>query len=187
MSRAFHFWHSQPLDRGTLPWLANPRPPAMSPPTPSRRDLRAERQARREGAHALEKPEPLYAKPGGTHVRWTCRNIQKLNKTQVPNVQRPSPINTTNTVKHQKSPTPTPHKHYERCKRHKGPTPMTHKRDKTNTLNATKRPARTPHKGYKPCVRHKRPTKTLHKQHRRCKRHKTFTPNAPWKIKLRKM
>ena len=61
MSRGFHFWHSQPLDRVTLPWLANPRPPAMSPPTPSRRDLRAERQARREDAHALEKPEPLYA------------------------------------------------------------------------------------------------------------------------------
>ena len=24
-------WHSQPLDRVTPPWLANPRPPAMSP------------------------------------------------------------------------------------------------------------------------------------------------------------
>ena len=31
MSRGFHFWHSQPLDRVTTPWLANPRPPAMSP------------------------------------------------------------------------------------------------------------------------------------------------------------
>ena len=31
MSRGFHLWHSQPLDRVTLPWLANPRPPAMSP------------------------------------------------------------------------------------------------------------------------------------------------------------
>ena len=31
MSRGFHLWHSQPLDRVTPPWLANPRPPAMSP------------------------------------------------------------------------------------------------------------------------------------------------------------
>ena len=31
MSRGFHLWHSQPLGRVTLPWLANPRPPAMSP------------------------------------------------------------------------------------------------------------------------------------------------------------
>jgi len=33
MSRGFHFWRSQPLDRVTPPWLANPRPPAMSPHT----------------------------------------------------------------------------------------------------------------------------------------------------------
>ena len=31
MSRGFHLWHSQPLDRVTPPWLANPCPPAMSP------------------------------------------------------------------------------------------------------------------------------------------------------------
>ena len=31
MSRGFHLWHGQPLDRVTPPWLANPRPPAMSP------------------------------------------------------------------------------------------------------------------------------------------------------------
>ena len=31
MSRGFHLWHSQPLDRVTPPWLANPRPPAISP------------------------------------------------------------------------------------------------------------------------------------------------------------
>ena len=31
--RGFHFWHRQPLDRVTSPWLANPSPPAMSPQT----------------------------------------------------------------------------------------------------------------------------------------------------------
>ena len=31
MSRGFHLWHSQPLNRVALPWLANSRPPAMSP------------------------------------------------------------------------------------------------------------------------------------------------------------
>ena len=31
MSRGFHLWHGQRLDRVTPPWLANPRPPAMSP------------------------------------------------------------------------------------------------------------------------------------------------------------
>ena len=31
MSRGFHLWHSQPLDSVTPPWLANLRPPAMSP------------------------------------------------------------------------------------------------------------------------------------------------------------
>ena len=31
MSRGYHLWHSQPLDRVTSPWLANPRPPTMSP------------------------------------------------------------------------------------------------------------------------------------------------------------
>ena len=31
MSRGFHLWHSQPLDRVTPPWLANPCPPVMSP------------------------------------------------------------------------------------------------------------------------------------------------------------
>ena len=31
MSRGFHFWHSQPLERVTPPWLANPHPPAMTP------------------------------------------------------------------------------------------------------------------------------------------------------------
>ena len=31
MSRGFHLWHGQPLDRVTPPWLANPRPPATSP------------------------------------------------------------------------------------------------------------------------------------------------------------
>ena len=31
MSKGFHLWHSQPQDRVTPPWLANPRPPAMSP------------------------------------------------------------------------------------------------------------------------------------------------------------
>ena len=31
MSRGFHLWHGQPLDRVTPPWLENPRPPAMSP------------------------------------------------------------------------------------------------------------------------------------------------------------
>ena len=146
------------LRQSYAPMAGNPRPPAMSPPTPSRRDLRAERQARREGAHALEKPEPLYAKHGGTHVRWTCRNTQKLNKTQGPNVQRQRPINTTNAVNATRV--------QPQCSI-----------NATNTLNATKQPARTPHKGYKPCERHKRPTKTLHKQHKRCKRHKTFVPS----------
>ena len=31
MSRGFHLWHGQCLDRVTPPWLANPHPPAMSP------------------------------------------------------------------------------------------------------------------------------------------------------------
>ena len=31
ISRGFHLWHSQPLDRVMPPWLANPCPPAMSP------------------------------------------------------------------------------------------------------------------------------------------------------------
>ena len=31
MSRGFHLWRGQRLDRVTPPWLANPRPPAMSP------------------------------------------------------------------------------------------------------------------------------------------------------------
>ena len=31
MSRGFHLWDSQPLDGVTPPWLANPRPQAMSP------------------------------------------------------------------------------------------------------------------------------------------------------------
>ena len=30
MSRGFYPWHSQPLDRVSPPWLANPCPPAMS-------------------------------------------------------------------------------------------------------------------------------------------------------------
>jgi len=30
MSRGFHFWHSQPLDRFTPPWLENQHPPAIS-------------------------------------------------------------------------------------------------------------------------------------------------------------
>ena len=31
MYSGFHLWHSQPLDRVTPPWLANPRPQAMNP------------------------------------------------------------------------------------------------------------------------------------------------------------
>ena len=33
ISRGFHFWQRQHLDRVRPPWLANPRPPAMSPHT----------------------------------------------------------------------------------------------------------------------------------------------------------
>ena len=39
MSRGFHFWHSQLLDRVTPPWLANPHPPAMSPQANGARHL----------------------------------------------------------------------------------------------------------------------------------------------------
>ena len=31
MSRGFHFWHSQPLDRVTPLWLANHGPPFQAP------------------------------------------------------------------------------------------------------------------------------------------------------------
>ena len=31
MSRGFHLWHSQPLDRVMPPWLANPCLPARAP------------------------------------------------------------------------------------------------------------------------------------------------------------
>ena len=34
-----YLWHSQPLDRVTPPWLANPRPPAMSPHAKGTRHL----------------------------------------------------------------------------------------------------------------------------------------------------
>ena len=39
MSRGFHLWHSQPLDRAMPPWLANPCPPAMSPHVSGTRHL----------------------------------------------------------------------------------------------------------------------------------------------------
>ena len=39
MPRGFHLWHSQPLDRVTPPWLANPGPPAMSPQANGTRHL----------------------------------------------------------------------------------------------------------------------------------------------------
>ena len=69
VSRGFHLWHSQPLDRITHHgWKIHPTQPWA--PTPSRRDLRAKHWARREGAYGWGKPEPL-TRPntGGTH--WT--------------------------------------------------------------------------------------------------------------------
>ena len=85
-----------------IPLLAQPSPrqsyaPMNGKPVPSNqepwRDLWAEHQARREGAHGWEKLEPLHVNPKGTHVHWAWRNIQRLNKTQVPNVRRQHPIN----------------------------------------------------------------------------------------------
>ena len=95
---------AQPAPRQSYaPMAGKPTPSSHEPPTPSRRGFRAERQAQREGANGWEKIKPQCAKPGDTHPCWTWRNIQRPNKTQVPNVQRQRPINATNAVTPQTS------------------------------------------------------------------------------------
>ena len=58
MSGGFHFWHSQPLDRVTPPWLENPHPPAMSHPRRPR-GSHSGREKRRDESFQVRAKEPL--------------------------------------------------------------------------------------------------------------------------------
>ena len=63
MSRGFHLWHSQPLDRVTPLWLANPRPPAMSPPRQAEGASELNAKLREKGLMAGKRLNPNAPNP----------------------------------------------------------------------------------------------------------------------------
>ena len=66
MSRGFHFWQSQPLDRVTPSWLVNPRLPTLSPQAMPKGPPSWPPSLERRGSW-LEEAWALYSNLGGIH------------------------------------------------------------------------------------------------------------------------
>ena len=111
-------WHGQPLDRVTPPWLANQRPPAMSPHAKPKGPPSWIPSSERRGSWLGEAWAPIHQTRGHPPML----RIKKHTKAK----QDPSAKRTT----------PTPHKCHKCCQTPPttNPTPL----NTSNSVNATR-------------------------------------------------